>query len=60
VAAGVAAALRQRISSAQLKPAQLKGLLQRTARDLEGNGWDFDLGYGVVDADAALQAFAST
>lgn len=60
VAAGVAAALRQRISSARLKPAQLKGLLQRTARDLEGNGWDFDLGYGVVDAEAALQAIEST
>lgn len=54
VAAGVAAALRQRVSTAKLTPAQLKGLLQRTARDLDGNGWDFDLGYGVVDAAAAL------
>jgi len=34
----------------------LKGLLQRTARDLEGNGWDYDLGYGVIDAAAAVKA----
>jgi hypothetical protein len=37
-------------------PAQLKGLLQRTARDLRGDGWDYDLGYGVIDAAAALKA----
>jgi subtilisin family serine protease len=59
VAAGVAAALRQRVSTAKLGPAQLKGLLQRTARDLEGNGWDFNLGYGVIDASAALATLES-
>jgi subtilisin family serine protease len=56
VAAGVAAALRQKVSVKKLSPAQLKGLLQRTARDLEGNGWDYDLGYGVIDAAAAAKA----
>jgi len=56
VAAGVAAALRQGFASDRLAPAQLKGLLQRTARDIGGNGWDYDLGYGVIDAAAALQA----
>jgi len=56
VAAGVAAALRQKVSTKKLAPAQLKGLLQRTARDLEGNGWDFDMGYGVMDAAAAFKA----
>jgi subtilisin family serine protease len=56
VAAGVAAALRQRLGTARLAPAQLKGLLQRTARDLRRDGWDYDLGYGVIDAKAALQA----
>ncbi len=56
VAAGVAAALRQKVSTKRLAPAQLKGLLQRTARDLEGNGWDFDMGYGVIDAAAAFKA----
>ncbi len=52
----MAAALRQGFASDRLAPAQLKGLLQRTARDIGGNGWDYDLGYGVIDAAAALQA----
>jgi len=56
VAAGVAAALRERFPTDRLAPAQLKGLLQRTARDLRGDGWDYDLGYGVIDATAALKA----
>jgi hypothetical protein len=56
VAAGVAAALRERFATDRLAPAQLKGLLQRTARDLRGDGWDYDLGYGVIDATAALKA----
>src|SRR5438128_2111725 len=59
VAAGVAAALRQRFTSDRLAPAQLKGLLQRTARDLGGDGWDYDLGYGVINAAAALKAVGS-
>src|SRR5881397_421320 len=56
VAAGVAAALRQRFATDRLAPAQLKGLLQRTARDLGGDGWDYDLGYGEIDAAAAVKA----
>src|SRR5438034_970536 len=56
VAAGVAAALRHRFATERLAPAQLKGLLQRSARDLGGDGWDYDLGYGVIDAAAALKA----
>jgi len=56
VAAGVAAALRQKVSPKKLNPAQLKGLLQRTCRDLEGNGWDYDMGYGVIDGAAAVKA----
>src|SRR6184192_1905633 len=56
VAAGVAAALRQRFATDRLAPAQLKGLLQRTARDLGGKGWDYDLGYGVIDGAAAVRA----
>ena len=56
VAAGVAAALRQARATDRLAPAQLKGLLQRTARDLGGDGWDYDLGYGVIDAAAAVKA----
>ena len=55
VAAGVADALRQGFATDRLAPAQLKRLLQRTARDLGGSGWDFDLGYGVIDARAAVE-----
>jgi subtilisin family serine protease len=56
VAAGVATALRQKVSTKKLSPAQMKGLLQRTALDLEGNGWDYDMGYGVIDGAAAVKA----
>jgi subtilisin family serine protease len=57
VAAGVAAALRQKLMDpARVTPAQLKGLLQRSARDVNGGGWDADLGYGVIHAGIALKA----
>jgi subtilisin family serine protease len=56
VAAGVAAALRQRFSASVLTPAQLKGALERSARDLDHRGWDYDLGYGAIDAAAATRA----
>jgi subtilisin family serine protease len=55
VAAGVAAALRQHFPRASYAPAQLKGLLQATTRDLGGPGWDYDFGYGVIDAAAAAR-----
>ncbi len=56
VAAGVAAALRQKFSPRRLAPVQLKATLQRTATDLEGDGWDYDLGYGVINAAAAWKS----
>ncbi|UCF20648.1 MAG: S8 family serine peptidase [Gemmatimonadota bacterium] len=56
VAAGVAAALRQKFNATRLTPAALKGLLQRTARDLEGQGWDYDVGYGVISAKAIVKS----
>ncbi|HKQ57385.1 MAG TPA: S8 family serine peptidase [Candidatus Eisenbacteria bacterium] len=57
VAAGVAAALRQKLSDrTKFTPGQLKGLLQRSARDINQDGWDADLGYGVVHAPSALRA----
>lgn len=58
VAAGVAAALRQKFFPSKVPPAQLKGVLQRTAVDLEGDGWDYDLGYGVINANAAWKQLA--
>ncbi len=56
VAAGAAAALRQKLAPAKFAPAQLKGLLQRTCRDLEAVGWDYNVGYGAIDAAAAVKA----
>ena len=56
VAAGIAAALRQKLHDrGKFSPARLKGLLQRTARDIDGGGWGGDLGYGVIHAGAALK-----
>lgn len=55
IVAGVVAALRQKISVKKRTPASMKALMQRSARDLEGDAWDSDLGYGVVDAVAALK-----
>ncbi len=54
VVAGVVAALRQRASSSEVTPPQLKAALQRTARDLGGVGFDYDYGYGVIDPPAAM------
>jgi subtilisin family serine protease len=60
VVAGVVAALRQRVSVSKLSPSAMKALLQRTATDLESNGWDFDIGYGVVNAAEAVKKLKLT
>jgi hypothetical protein len=60
VAAGVVAALRQKLSVTKRSPASIKGLLQRTAIDLQKDGWDYDIGYGVIDAAAAVKAMDLT
>ena len=44
VAAGAVAALRERFSNSVLSPAALKGTIQRTAIDIDNNGWDYDIG----------------
>lgn len=59
VVAGVIAALRQKADPTKLPPASMLGLLQRTCKDLGAVGWDYDLGYGVVDAAAALKALTT-
>ncbi|MFC4111476.1 S8 family serine peptidase [Nonomuraea zeae] len=56
VAAGVVAALRARRSAAQLSPAQLRTLINRTADDRSTVGFDYDYGYGVIDPAAVLAA----
>src|SRR5438309_1862556 len=56
VAAGVAGALRPRFAPDRLAAAPVKGVLERSARRPGGDGWDYDLGYGVIDAAAAVKA----
>jgi len=48
VLGGVIAAMRTNCSSATLSPVQLRALLFRTAKDLNGHGFDYDNGWGVV------------
>ncbi len=55
VVAGVIAALRQKVSVKKLPPPSMKALLQRTCNDINGLGWNPDLGYGIVNAAAALK-----
>jgi len=58
VAAGVVALLRQKFSNATLSPEAMKGLIQKTAVDINKDGWDFDLGYGAIDARRAFKALS--
>lgn len=55
VAAGVIAALRQKFpDSGAVTPAALKGIIQKTAIDVGRKGWDYNLGYGIINAKNAL------
>jgi hypothetical protein len=56
VAAGVVAAVRSQLPVAELSPAELRTLLRRTADDLGMAGFDFDYGYGTMDAAAIVEA----
>lgn len=55
VAAGVIAALREKFSNSAVPPATLKAIIQRTADNISGKGWDHDLGYGIINAQGALK-----
>ncbi|GAA1616979.1 hypothetical protein GCM10009764_45720 [Nocardia ninae] len=59
VAAGLVAAIRTEWSSTELPPAQLRALVQRTAAAQAG-GYNYDYGYGVVDAAAILAELKRT
>jgi subtilisin family serine protease len=54
VAAGVVAAIRTKVPSTKLSPAQLRALLFKTAQDLGGVGFDYDFGWGAIDPAALL------
>lgn len=55
--AGTAALMLAR--NPNLTPAQVKEILQRTARDLGPPGWDNETGHGLIDAQAAVNAAGS-
>jgi len=54
VAAGAIAAIRERISNSQVSPDALKAILQRTATDINKSGYDYDLGYGIINPQGIL------
>lgn len=59
VAAGVVAAVRTVHSPSSLSPAQLRALLQRTAEDRGGVGYDHDFGWGILNVPALLAQLPS-
>lgn len=56
VAAGVVAAIRSAHPASAVSPAQLRSLVQRTADDRGVTGYDFDLGWGILDPKALVAA----
>ncbi|AHH18703.1 peptidase S8/S53 subtilisin kexin sedolisin-like protein [Nocardia nova SH22a] len=59
VAAGLVAAVRTVYPASKVSPAQLRAVLQRTATAQPG-GYNYDYGYGVVDAAAVLAELKNT
>jgi hypothetical protein len=53
-AAGVLAALRSHAAGRFISPECMRSVLRKTARRAKGDEWDRRLGYGVIDAAAAL------
>ena len=56
VAAGVVAAVRSGHPASRVSPSQLRSLIERTADDRGATGYDFDLGWGILDAKALVAA----
>lgn len=59
IVSGLIAALRQHPKLRTSSPAQIKGLLQKAARNTLGGLWTYDLGYGIVDAAAVMESLAA-
>ncbi|GAA0409379.1 hypothetical protein Acor_36610 [Acrocarpospora corrugata] len=59
VAAGLVAAIRTQWPAARLSPAALRTLLRRSADDRGELGYDYDYGYGIVDAAGIIGALRS-
>jgi subtilisin family serine protease len=54
--AGLVAAVRSGWSAGTVSPAQLRALVRKTAKDVGRMGFDFDNGFGTVDAAALVAA----
>ena len=52
VAAGVVAALRQQ--HPDITPDAMKGIIQRTSKDVNKSGWDYEFGFGIINAKSAM------
>ena len=59
VAAGVLAAVRTRCPASRISPVQLKSILFKSARDLGAVGFDYQYGWGVVDAASLLKQLSA-
>jgi serine protease len=55
----VAAVAALLISNGVTGPANIRQILRTTAKDLGSSGWDSESGYGLVDAQAALNTASS-
>ena len=56
VAAGVVAAVRSKYSRGKISPIQLRALMERTAVDLGGLGFDHDCGWGALSPATLISA----
>jgi len=58
VAAGAVAALRTQLNQAAFPPSRVFDEIRNSAQQPAGTpGWNADLGFGILDADATAQAF---
>ena len=60
VAGGVVTALREKFSNSKVNPYRLKAILQRTAVDLNKDGFDYDIGWGLINPMGAMEALRQT
>jgi hypothetical protein len=60
VAAGVIAAMRSKYPPMVLRPAVLRNLVRRTAREKGAPGFDYEYGYGIIDPPALLAGVIKT
>jgi subtilisin family serine protease len=55
VLAGLVAAIRSKYPASRVTPADLRALLNKSADDLGGTGYDYDYGWGVPDPAALVR-----